>query len=99
MDDNLKYLNIYLIWGLWYTQTFIMLVVMLNFIIAVINQTYEQVKNNQELIHYQYRASINLECFEVLEFLSYDKEFSVILVSAEADQNSKRNDPNKLLIN
>jgi hypothetical protein len=56
------YANIYMIWAVWYVQTFTMLVVMLNFIIAVINETYEKNKNDQELIHYQYMATMNVEC-------------------------------------
>ena len=39
-----KWLNVYCIWGVWYIQTFVMMVVMLNFIIAVITSTYDKVK-------------------------------------------------------
>lgn len=46
ITENQRHLNIYLIWAVWYTQTFTMLVVLLNFIIAVINETYDQVKDN-----------------------------------------------------
>jgi hypothetical protein len=36
-----KDINIYLIWMLWFIHTFFMLVIMLNFLIAVISSNYE----------------------------------------------------------
>ena len=39
------YLNIALIWIVWVVQTFFMLIVMLNFLIAVITNNYENVFN------------------------------------------------------
>lgn len=45
-DTFLRKMNIALIWTTWYTQTFVMIVVMLNFIIAVINATYERVSQD-----------------------------------------------------
>jgi hypothetical protein len=42
-DDSIfKDINIYLIWLVWFIQTFFMLVIMLNFLIAVITSNYEQ---------------------------------------------------------
>ena len=40
-----KAINIFLIWLCWFIQTFFMLVVMLNFLIAVITSNYEKVKS------------------------------------------------------
>jgi hypothetical protein len=37
--------NILLIWGVWFCNTFFMIIIMLNFLIAVISQTYEEVIN------------------------------------------------------
>lgn len=37
-----KDINIYLIWVVWFVHTFFMLVIMLNFLIAVISSNYEQ---------------------------------------------------------
>ena len=38
-------INIFLIWFVWFVQTFFMLVIMLNFLIAVITSTYDRVIN------------------------------------------------------
>lgn len=70
-----------LIWIVWYIQTFTMLVVMLNFIIAVINQTYDQVSLDQKFINYRYKAELNLECFELLQLFGYPTSFKVIVFS------------------
>jgi hypothetical protein len=52
-DDQLfKSINITLIWATWFFQTFFMLIIMLNFLIAVITSTYERVMNYQKIIAY-----------------------------------------------
>lgn len=59
-DPNLgyyqKYTNIVLLWALWYVSTFIMMVILLNFIIAVIGQTFERVKQDQQFIYISNQA-------------------------------------------
>jgi len=56
-------INIFLIWATWLTQTFFMLVIMLNFIIAIITANYEKCINYQKVIAYQHKADLNMECF------------------------------------
>jgi hypothetical protein len=58
-DSFWKSLNIFLIWMMWYTQAFFMLVIMLNFIIAVITTTYGKVINLQKIISYKHKADLN----------------------------------------
>lgn len=98
INENQRFLNIYLIWAVWYTQTFTMLVVLLNFIIAVINETYDQVKDNQVLINYQYKAELNLECQEILSILRKNTEFHVILFSVNKNENNQQQDSNQQII-
>jgi len=43
-------INVYLIWTTYVVQTFFMLVIMLNFLIAVIGTTYERVIMKQKII-------------------------------------------------
>jgi len=62
-------MNIWLIWVIWYMQSFFMLVVMLNFIIAVISATYTKVVSVQQLVGVKYNAELNLEVFYVMNML------------------------------
>lgn len=92
----MRNMNVSFIWGIWYTQTFVMLVVMLNFIIAVITATYDEVTQNQVFIHYKYKAELNLECFELLDYIGYPKKFKILLFSIVKDE-SKIQHQNRML--
>ena len=59
-------INIYLIWLIWAIQTFFMLVIMLNFLIAVITNTYERVNNYQKIISFKHKAELNEECYMLI---------------------------------
>jgi len=78
-------MNVFLIWMMWYIQTFFMLVVMLNFIIAVITSTYSKVINFQKFIGYQHKAELNLECHELLELMRMLKPYKLLTFSNSKD--------------
>ena len=80
-DSFWRSLNIFLIWIVWYMQSFFMLVVMLNFIIAVITTTYAKVITLQKIISYKHKADLNEECFELLSLLGFNEEFKLIVFS------------------
>ena len=52
-----------LIWFTWYTNTFFMIVILLNFLIAVISQSYEKVIEQQLIYSYMHKAELNEECY------------------------------------
>ena len=60
------YLNIYIIWIIYFCQILFMLIIGLNFMIAIIESTFSNV--NDEKLQYLYRnkAEMNLESFEIL---------------------------------
>lgn len=63
-----KTVNITLIWICWFSMTFFMLVIMMNFLIAVITSTYEKAINYQKIISYMHKAELNLEVFQLTSF-------------------------------
>jgi hypothetical protein len=89
----LRNMNIVLIWMIWYIQTFTMLVVMLNFIIAVINSTYERVSQDAIYINYKYKAELNLECYDLLSNLFIPKSFKIIVFSRSKEEQNTLHDP------
>lgn len=52
-DSVCNTLNIALIWVTWFIQVFFMFIIMMNFLIAVLQQTYNRVLNYQKIILYQ----------------------------------------------
>lgn len=55
------YIMIWLIWGLWYFITIFNVVILLNFLIAFISTTYEQVYDRGEIDNYINKAAMNHE--------------------------------------
>ena len=78
-DQVFKSINITLIWITWYFQTFFMLIIMLNFLIAVITSTYERVVNYQKIISYMHKAELNAETFSLMSYFSELPEFKYIV--------------------
>ena len=60
---------IYLCWFGWAIQAFIMVVILLNFLIAVISQTYERINSEKVIYTYQDKADLNLEYYSFKHFL------------------------------
>lgn len=72
---------------------------MLNFNIAVINETYAKYRDKQVLIQYQTMSSATLECLEALSYLGRDREFSVILFSATSQEEDDEDEAARKMLN
>lgn len=65
----LDYVCIYLIYLFWWGAQIVLLVVLLNFVIALISQYYEDVMNNCEMHTYVMRQGLNQEYFVFNQFM------------------------------
>lgn len=54
---------IYIIWFIWLFNIILMVIILLNFLIAVISQTYERVVSQQVRFSYSNKAEMNLEYY------------------------------------
>ena len=54
---------IYIIWIVWFLNGLVQVIMLLNFLIAVISQTYESVVSQQIIYTFTDRAEINLKYF------------------------------------
>jgi len=57
------------------------LIILLNFLIAVISQTYENVMSKRFILVYQHKATMNLETLYVKKFLSGFEPFNFLVFS------------------
>jgi hypothetical protein len=73
------HLVIYIMWILWFVQLLIMQIILLNFLIAVISQTYERVASSQVNYIYKDKAEMNEECQLILSTLYYVGEVKMIV--------------------
>jgi hypothetical protein len=56
------------IWFQWLLNLVVNLIILLNFLIAVISQTYDQVISQQQLCEYSYMSDYNREYYGVRAF-------------------------------
>ena len=65
------------IYIVWLSNQFFILIIMLNFLISVISQTYESVMAQQEVYKYKLRSNLNYEHYKVKQFSIFDTEGSL----------------------
>lgn len=58
---------IFLIWTIWFFNQFMCLIILLNFLIAIISQSYEQVMTLKIQVKYMHKSELNRECFLFLK--------------------------------
>ena len=59
---------------------------MLNFLIAIISQSYEDVMSKSEIFRYHTRVDLNLECLHVLDFLVTLDCFDTLLIISQNEE-------------
>lgn len=82
-----------LIWLFWFLNQFMMLIILLNFLIAIISETYNNVSNDREMYSYKVKANLNAECYSIFNMFVQLPEFKAIALSSEIIIPSDQNDP------
>ena len=72
-----------IVWSLWVTHQLLMLVIMLNFLIAIISQSYENVMSKSVILKYRQKIQLNFECLLILDFFNVLSEFNCLTVVSE----------------
>ena len=57
---------IFTIWTFWFIHQYLILIILLNFLIAIISGSYEDVMAQEIQLKYQHRCEMNLECLVIL---------------------------------
>lgn len=81
---------IYLIWIMWIINKVLMLIVLLNFLIAIISQSYEESMSKEIIYRYKQRAQMNEECRLIFKTFKAIKDRSIFVLSAN-DSNRNKN--------
>lgn len=81
-----------IVWMIWGLQTFFSVVIIMNFLIALVNNSYESASSVQEMTLYSEMANHNFEFFQIMSCLpktlsqlfGYDPEpYRIILLASE----------------
>ena len=67
-DGAYRNLRITLIYLIWVFQVVLMLIIMLNFIIAIVDRSYTQVQGEKRIHVYWNKAELNQECYQLMKY-------------------------------
>jgi len=68
-DTNILGAKMYLVWLIWWFNQFMIVIILLNFLIAVISQSYENVMNSATILKFKDIAQLNREAYLVMQYL------------------------------
>lgn len=80
-----SWMVIYAIWFMWLLNQYLVLIILLNFLIAVISTSYETVMEEQLIHTYNARTAFNRECRLILSALGLQKRFDMMLISCQKE--------------
>ena len=96
-DSIFKTINVRLIWLSWFLQVFFILVIMTNFLIAVITTTFDRVVNRQKIVSYQQKAELNEECFLLKNVFYEMPQYNIVVLSTGKEASTLMKNPLKEL--
>lgn len=87
-DSIIMPISVGIIWIIYFVQILFMLVIGLNFMIAIIESTFSSVNDDKMSYLYRNKAEMNLESFEILQYFSTFRtceEYRAIIFSTFTD--------------
>lgn len=85
-DQIVGNVMIFIVWFMWIVHQFIMLILLLNFLIAIVSQSYENVMQQSETMLYDQRIELNKETILTLEFFGKLRNFKALIVASLTDE-------------
>lgn len=83
----------YLVWLIWWFNQFMIVIILLNFLIAVISQSYENVMNSATILKFKDIAQLNREAYLVMQYLPNTRMvYTNKLILTIADEEDRQND-------
>ncbi len=76
---------ILLIWYFWAANQFLIVVVLLNFVIAIITNSYDQVMSNAQISKYIQMCELNREVRLIMKSLGILKKESIYILTTRKD--------------
>jgi len=92
-DAHIKGYKMYLVWLIWWFNQFMIVIILLNFLIAVISQSYENVMNSATILKFKDIAQLNREAYLVMQYLPNTRMvYTNKLILTIADEEDRQND-------
>ena len=87
-----KELFIYLIWIVWFFNQLIMLIILMNFLIAVITQSYENVMNKQIIHKYRLVCDLNRKCLLNYYYIGSLKDYDCLILTTKTEMEEENDE-------
>lgn len=94
-DPTITFVMIQFIWVVWIFQQFLVFIILLNFLIAIVSNSYEDVMKQQVVNKYKHRAELNCQCQRVLHTFKLDAQLDVFLITANCTEEKQQTDWDK----
>lgn len=76
------------IWVFWFIHQYLVLIILLNFLIAIISESYENVMSEETQQKYMHRCELNLECLVILNKKRSLEHFNKMILATQKDEAS-----------
>jgi hypothetical protein len=79
-DESCNLVFVGIIWSIFMFNLILVLVILLNFLISIIGQSYEKVWTFREIYIYRNKMELNCEYYSFMNFWGYDTPFTCLLI-------------------
>lgn len=70
-----------LIWFVWLFNSFLLMLILLNFLIAILSASFDDVNNKEAQYTYKARCSMNEDTMLILKVIGFLKPFEAVIVT------------------
>jgi hypothetical protein len=77
-----------LVWIIWFLNQLLVFIILMNFLIAVIFQSYDRSMSNYSVTKYALKCKLNLECRQVLKIFDKVEAMDCFYISAPSAKSS-----------
>ena len=91
-ESLIGHIMIFIIWFFWFFHEFVILILLLNFLIAIISQSYEMVMAHQVMSTYIHRCQLNKDCLIVLDYFNQLSEINFFTIATLQEEKGIKED-------
>ena len=80
---------IYMVWILWFLNQFFNSIILFNFLIAIVSQSYDWVISNKLDYEYEHKSELNIEILRFMDFFKGKNSFDIMSILSNHDDDIK----------
>ena len=80
---------IYMVWTLWFLNQFFNSIILFNFLIAIVSQSYDRVISNKLDYEYEHKSELNIEILRFMDFFTCKNHFDIMSILSNHNDDIK----------